>query len=156
MTNQTSSSNALHLRVPAVISSVEMVDDSVSLFLRSNGLLGRAFDIRLVTREAMLNAVTHGAASADEPKSVYIELEREASTLSIRIENPGVGFDHDRTPTIPPPTAEAGRGLATMHHYADDIAHTDNGRVVTLTFHLTDADRRDTGEPAELPNVYTA
>lgn len=98
--------------------------------------------IMLALSEAVNNAIIHGN-NEDPDKNVYINVilddDPENRTLKISVRDEGEGFN----PTeIPDPIKdenllnEGGRGIYLMEQYADDITFSDEGRKVTITFHL--------------------
>ncbi len=68
---------------------------------------------------------------------VYITLDQIASTICIRVEDDGEGFDHERwLKFVGADTKlnmdEHGRGLAMLYHLADTLTFFDGGRSVQI------------------------
>jgi serine/threonine-protein kinase RsbW len=80
----------------------------------------------------------HGNQGQEE-KYVNILLTKEQSTIILRVQDEGAGFDYK---SIPDPTSPEniektnGRGVFLMHKLSDHIEFLENGRIVQLTFTL--------------------
>ncbi|MBV9407321.1 MAG: anti-sigma regulatory factor [Candidatus Eremiobacteraeota bacterium] len=108
--------------------------------------------------EALANAVEH--AHANEPIEVtcrFVDDERLVATVV----DHGIGFEtRQRTPKLPNPLAERGRGLPLMRSFSDTFAVRSTpgkGTAVTLARFVG---RRDSGEgrtrarPGRSPNAH--
>lgn len=90
----------------------------------------------LAVVEGVNNAIVHGNKMVSE-KKVTISYEVESNRISFRIRDEGEGFDHTLLPD--PTTPENierthGRGVFLMKHLADELAFSDKGNEVKLTF----------------------
>lgn len=90
----------------------------------------------LAVVEGVNNAIVHGNKMVSE-KKVTISYEVESSRISFTIRDEGEGFDHTLLPD--PTTPENierthGRGVFLMKHLADELAFSDKGNEVKLTF----------------------
>jgi len=127
----------------------------------------RSGGLRLAAHEALVNALMYGclkmaphvrenakgwldytaatvAALADPQRGglpVLVTLEALPSAWTVRVEDPGPGFEPPSAligggPTVPPPGAvtSRGRGLVLMRAVCDRVEWSDGGRVVLLTF----------------------
>ena len=80
--------------------------------------------IRLATREGMVNAITHGN-QFDVVKKVHFQLwEGEHGSLVVEIKDEGAGFEEK---SVPDPLADAnleypsGRGLLIMRAFMEEV-----------------------------------
>lgn len=90
----------------------------------------------LAVVESVNNAIVHGNKMVSE-KKVTISYEVESNRISFTIRDEGEGFDHTLLPD--PTTPENierthGRGVFLMKHLADELAFSDKGNEVKLTF----------------------
>jgi len=90
----------------------------------------------LAVVEGVNNAIVHGNKMVSE-KKVTISYEVESNRISFTIRDEGQGFDHTLLPD--PTTPENierthGRGVFLMKHLADELAFSDKGNEVKLTF----------------------
>jgi serine/threonine-protein kinase RsbW len=79
--------------------------------------------ILMALREALANAIKHGNAQ-DSSKRVHLEMEVTDSTLRIRIQDEGRGFDPDRVvdPLAPENRLKtSGRGIFYMKTFMDEV-----------------------------------
>lgn len=116
---------------------VELVDPAVVEIRRSleeRGQPGLLFDMELLAREALLNALNNGAPHSSSGE-VRAELNFAPGQVSLRVEDDGPGFDWrdslDRPG--PEPFCESGRGLFIMKNYADAVEFNPRGNSVLLT-----------------------
>lgn len=90
----------------------------------------------LAVVEGVNNAIVHGNKLVSE-KKVTISYEVESNRISFTIRDEGQGFDHTLLPD--PTTPENierthGRGVFLMKHLTDELAFSDKGNEVKLTF----------------------
>lgn len=90
----------------------------------------------LAVVEGVNNAIVHGNKMVSE-KKVTISYEVESNRISFTICDEGQGFDHTLLPD--PTTPENierthGRGVFLMKHLTDELAFSDKGNEVKLTF----------------------
>lgn len=90
----------------------------------------------LAVVEGVNNAIVHGNKMVSE-KKVKISYEVESNRISFTIRDEGQGFDHTLLPD--PTTPENierthGRGVFLMKHLTDELAFSDKGNEVKLTF----------------------
>lgn len=90
----------------------------------------------LAVVEGVNNAIVHGNKMVSE-KKVTISYEVESNRISFTIRDEGQGFDHTLLPD--PTTPENierthGRGVFLMKHLTDELAFSDKGNEVKLTF----------------------
>jgi len=132
----------LQLAISATLPEIDLVCDEVKRFLREHGLSQAVFEIILLTREALLNAVVHGSKE-DPAKRVDFGLRLENGGLVIRVEDQGPGFNAgavDFSP--PPPDHNHGRGLFIMKEYSSDLHFNEKGNALTLRKSFTPGERQ--------------
>jgi anti-anti-sigma factor len=117
---------------PASLEQVEHFIADVHGYLADQGLGALAFDMELLAREALVNAVRHGSAS-DPAKRVHASLARTQDGLLLCVRDEGGGWDwRARQGEAPEPTSEAGRGLFIIRKYADAYSYNEQGNALTI------------------------
>ncbi len=102
-------------------------------FLQAQNAGGSLFDVKLLLREALLNAVLHGSRG-DPLKVVTLEVRTAEARLTLTVADQGPGFDwRSGLSNLAPPEATSGRGLTILTLYADDVRFNGAGNQVTLT-----------------------
>lgn len=109
-------------------SALESVDSAEETVLREAGILGFDEDdlhrIGISVRECMVNAVVHGNRY-NARKKVWLQVQRTAERITIRIEDEGDGFD---PAAVPDPLQgenlfrQSGRGVMMMQAFMDEFA----------------------------------
>ncbi|HWR02541.1 MAG TPA: ATP-binding protein [Humidesulfovibrio sp.] len=118
---------------PASTENVEIFIAGIHGFLAERALGGLAFDIELLAREALVNAVQHGSR-CDASKLVSASLRLEGAALVLTVRDQGAGWDWRNMPiATPDPARESGRGLIIIRKYADSFAYNDSGNALTIT-----------------------
>ena len=123
----------LQVVMSADISYIDHLCDDIAAFLADAGLADLEFDVTLMLREAVCNAVLHGS-DREQDKQVRVIMERGPESLTLRVRDEGPGWDwkrHDWSP--PPPTEEGGRGLFIVRHYSDGVRFNDRGNEISIT-----------------------
>jgi len=120
-------------RLPAARDAVDRLCREVRMGLLAGIPPRERFAVELLLREALMNAVVHGAQ--DQPDAeIDCEVRPVAGGIQIRIQDGGRGFDwraHRRT--VPEPFAERGRGLYILDRYASQVRFSGNGSQVEMT-----------------------
>jgi anti-anti-sigma factor len=115
--------------------SLPLLDRAVAAtvdFLKERQATGSLFDVKLVLREALLNAVLHGSRS-DPRRQVKLEAMVFADRLDLCVTDQGQGFSWRESLADPPsPEATSGRGLTIMALYADAVRFNEVGNQVRL------------------------
>ncbi len=96
-------------------------------------------NILIALTEAVNNAIHHGNRS-DPAKNVGIGYSAQDGQLVFMVQDQGPGFDHDHLPDPTDPEnieKPHGRGVFLMRALADDVAFSDNGATVVMTFDLS-------------------
>jgi len=116
----------------ATTENVEGFIAGIHGFLAERNLCGLSFDMELLAREALVNAVQHGSGS-DPAKNVHAALRFEDGALVLTVRDEGAGWDWRQMPVAPPdPARESGRGLFIIRKYADDFSYNDPGNALTI------------------------
>jgi len=120
------------IRFSASLSLLDRAVATVVEFLKNRQATGRLFDVQLLLREALLNAVLHGSRS-DPLRTVSLEITAQEGWLHLAVEDQGEGFDwRGRMAALPAPTATCGRGLTILALYADGVEFNEAGNRVRL------------------------
>lgn len=124
----------LECSFPASAENVELFIAAVHGFLSENNLGSLTFDMELLAREALVNAVQHGCG-ADPAKFVAATLRLEHGSLVLEVSDPGPGWDWRRGPheCEPDPASTTGRGLFIIRKYSDSFIYNDAGNALTIT-----------------------
>ena len=123
----------------SIIASLDAVESFIADMrehLKACGLDGVCFDLELMAREALGNAVRHGSGD-DSSRSVSVRLAVQPDRVELRVADSGAGFDWRNAPTcLPNPSSETGRGLCILKHYADRVEFNDSGNTVCISKRL--------------------
>ena len=120
-------------------SDMDNIDKASNLtkkFLEDRGLSTLAFDVCLVLREGLSNAVRH-AHQLDPKKMIHYILQIREDELTIEIEDQGVGFDWQKAMKQMAgmehgPLREHGRGFKIMNKYFSEFTYNDKGNKLFL------------------------
>jgi len=123
----------LERRFPADLDEAESYIVDMLTVLRSCGLECVCFDLELMAREMLANAVRHGCKD-DATQSVNARLSVTPGRVELCVSDSGSGFDWRGAPTcLPDPDCETGRGLCILHCYANSVKFNDSGNAVCVT-----------------------
>jgi len=123
---------ALRVSFPASVEQVEQFIAGIHDFLADQNLSVVSFDMELLAREALVNAVQHGCAS-DPTRKVHAALTLERGELLLTVRDEGPGWDWRTMPTAPPdPRSESGRGIFIIRKYSDYFTYNDIGNTLTI------------------------
>ncbi len=104
-----------------VMDFVQVVSDQVG---RDAGLDDDAVHwMGVAIRESVINAIRHGN-QGDSSKRVFVDFDRDAAELRIRVRDQGDGFDPDTLadPLAPENLLKAsGRGIFLIRSFMDDV-----------------------------------
>ncbi len=130
------SSNRISIEFPAELKNIDLVVDEIRTFLPPCGLMEHGFDILLITREALTNAVLHGCRCNARLK-VRCSVRFLKNILTIEVQDQGDGFDWKTalaSELEPDPHKEHGRGLFILKRYSRTVDYNDKGNQVTLSW----------------------
>ena len=122
--------------IPADVKEISPVADGVMAIIRQMGCaVGREFEVETAVREALANAIVHGAKQ-DRHKNVQICVScDEDRGMLIVVRDPGVGFDPARIPS--PVTgkelfATHGRGIYLINQLVDEVRFEKGGTEIHM------------------------
>ena len=119
-------------KLPAHAAAVDQICGELRGSLLPALPTGERFVVELLLREALMNAVTHGAGGR-EAEEVQCEVRPVAGGIQIRVADSGRGFDWRALQRMPGPQAESGRGLHILRRYAHEVRFSGTGNQVELT-----------------------
>ena len=132
MTTEVHSEGGLRGKMPATFAEIDVVCDDMRAWLDLRGLAHEQFSVTLLAREAMVNAVVHGA-SLDLGQTIDVQLDLVGDHLVLSVEDPGPGFGwRDFVAREAAPFEEHGRGMMVFQSYASEIHYNDKGNKITL------------------------
>jgi anti-sigma regulatory factor (Ser/Thr protein kinase) len=91
--------------------------------------LAERFAVELLAREALINAVLHGAGSAEDgAREVWCEVEWIGCGVAVRVHDSGPGFDwRHYLHSEPDVEAESGRGIPILRRYTSALRFNQKG-----------------------------
>jgi serine/threonine-protein kinase RsbW len=124
------------LRIVADIEAISPVVDRIMRWVSDlDYAKGKEFEIETALREALANAILHGA-KADASKKVECSVTGDKDRgIHIVVRDPGNGFDPSR---IASPTAEQnlfsdhGRGIYLINKLMDEVRYERNGAEIHM------------------------
>jgi serine/threonine-protein kinase RsbW len=123
---------AWQVRMGASLTNIDLADEGITKFLDSTRCPVDRFAMRILLREALLNAVTHGS-NQDPAREVRVNLAIDEGGASLTVEDTGSGFDwSSRESTFDALGADGGRGLSLMRIYSSEMSFNDRGNRVKL------------------------
>ena len=137
------------LEVCATYDGIDRVDRAITEYFSERGPDLDLFIVRLLIREAVLNAVMHGCANdASQRVKVYFEIGQEQ--VDFTVEDPGPGFDWKKHETEGEDDLKVGRrGVDLMFQCAERVEFNDTGNRVTFSCAIaTDREREPEQEQA--------
>lgn len=125
--------DVLETSLPASLEAAEIFITTLREFLSKHRLEAFAFDLELLAREALVNAVRHGC-QGDPLRSINVQLTVLKDRVRLCVSDDGPGFNWRNAPSVLPSlTSETGRGLCIMNTYADAVEFNDSGNRVCVT-----------------------
>ncbi len=154
-------SNQLVIDFSSTMKNIDRAVETTKIFLKDIGYESLTFDVSLVLREGLTNAVKHGNR-LDADKAVKYSIQLFNDRLIVEIEDEGDGFDykamrdelldvflsesdlqqiddHEEGAEWRPdqkistrPKSEHGRGIIILEEYFDDYIYSDKGNKLVL------------------------
>jgi len=122
----------------SVLQNIDRAADELRIFLIGIGKKKQSFHPLLVTREALINAITHGNR-CDENKTVQLNVLYQPEQLEIDVTDDGDGFSWKQTMISEhDDTIDHGRGIQIMQLYSHDIQYNAKGNQVKLTIQFSE------------------
>ncbi len=117
---------------PATLQDIDTICLKMHECLIDAGIRGVLFEVELLVREALINAVVHGSR-LDSHKNVELNLLSDEKELVIEVHDQGPGFDwKSRMNTEVKLSDESGRGLMILRNYSSDFKYNTEGNRLTL------------------------
>jgi anti-sigma regulatory factor (Ser/Thr protein kinase) len=127
------SAKNLNMCFSSVLQNIDRAADELRIFLIGIGKKSQSFHPLLVTREALINAITHGN-HCDKLRNVHLDVVYQSEQLEIDVTDEGDGFQWEKTMHKKhDDTIDHGRGLQIMKLYSHDIQYNAKGNQVKLT-----------------------
>ncbi len=131
----------LCLSIPSTLSAIEPVCAEIRQLLGSRHLEGMRFQVELLARECLNNAILHGNRGQASLR-VRFHMRVGRKRISLRIADQGKGFNwRARKPSWPTASTANGRGLMMASAYAERIAFNRRGNQITLWLSTTGEER---------------
>lgn len=131
--NQHESTDQYHTwqwQMAATLDDIDRADEALSRFLETDAVGVDVFAVRIVLREALLNAVIHGSAK-DPRKRIDVLLCMNPHKMTLTVTDQGNGFCRsDALPSLEI-TGDGGRGIPLMQIYASQVVYNEAGNQVT-------------------------
>lgn len=134
--------NRLQLSIPSRLSAIERVCGLVRGLLEQQHLERLRFEVEIVVRECLNNAVIHGNGGHPE-RRVSFAMRVGRRRICLQVADPGPGFDWRRACRRPWPgaTQPTGRGLLLISTHARHVRFNSTGNRVTLWIDITREER---------------
>jgi serine/threonine-protein kinase RsbW len=125
--------NQLRASIPSRLCAVERLCEEIRGLLHRQHLERLQFEVEMVARECLNNAVTHGNGGL-RARRVNFEMRVGRSRICLRITDEGRGFDWRgiRRRSWPGATRPTGRGLVLLRTYARRMRFNREGNQITL------------------------
>ncbi len=126
----------LKLHFSATLKNIDQADKETRKYLSLIGKDEYVFEILLMMREALHNAVERGCAQ-DRRKNVRYTLGLENDNLIMEVEDEGDGFDwRTHMKKAPEPGSDHSRGLTIMKRWSEELRYNEKGNVLILTINF--------------------
>ncbi|MFP4427864.1 MAG: ATP-binding protein [Desulfovermiculus sp.] len=124
-------SKGLRFDMSPMLANIDQVCQRTEAFLSALDIENERFDILLVLRELLNNAVIHGSRLHRE-KRIRVVVICAGKELNIEIKDQGQGFDWRRRIEQPFPNLSAcsGRGVFIAKYFSDFCTYNDMGNKV--------------------------
>ncbi len=120
--------------------AVDRVVEAVEALLAPQACRRVSFGFQLALREALVNAVRHGCKRGGGSR-VEVEVTVGPGKWEARVADNGPGFDwRPHLEKVPVPTASAGRGLAMIRLYGDEVEFNGCGNEIRIVCRPKPAD----------------
>ncbi|NOS91591.1 MAG: ATP-binding protein [Cyclobacteriaceae bacterium] len=129
----------ISIEIPSLTENIRMIesfiDNAKEKYHLNDDIYG---NIMIAVTEAVNNAIKHGNQN-NSAKNVALSLSFDENLIKFKVEDEGNGFEYEN---LPDPTAPenlekpGGRGIFLMKHLADEVAFSDKGKVVELSFYM--------------------
>ncbi len=111
---------------------IDRAGDETERFLAEEAPGVTRFNVLLIMREALTNAVLYGSRHEEHSRIRY-SLRSEAGRLSMEVEDDGDGFDwKSRSRELPGIESESGRGMSIMNAFSSGFTYNDRGNCLSV------------------------
>jgi serine/threonine-protein kinase RsbW len=124
--------NAIRITMSPSFENIDRVDAACAEELERRQLPVNAFAVRILLREAVLNAVTHGCGEGPDGR-VMTALVFGDKDVNLVVEDNGPGFIWDNRDAGFDVMGDGGRGLPLMQIYASEMKFNEAGNRVELS-----------------------
>lgn len=126
---------SLKRQMPSRLAAVDQVCGEIREFLRQHGLGTLSFNVELVARECLNNAILHGNHS-DERKQAEVNLTLGRKWIRLQVADEGAGFNWRRLKRqgMPEDDATHGRGLPISQLYSGRVKFNRRGNQIAVWF----------------------
>jgi anti-sigma regulatory factor (Ser/Thr protein kinase) len=119
-------------RFPATLENIDIVWGHINRLLDELDLTWLSFDLGLLIREALANAIKHGS-ERDARKEIKFQFTVREDEIVMEVEDSGDGFDWRKARLQEASSdSQSGRGLIIFDSYATHIEYNDKGNILTL------------------------
>ena len=129
----------IQIQIPSIGENIRIVesfiDNAKEKYSLDDDIYG---NIMIAVTESVNNAIMHGNKNLSD-KNVTLKLQLEDNAISFIVTDEGSGFDYNNLadPTAPENLDKpGGRGIFLMKNLCDEVAFTNEGREVKLSFYL--------------------
>ena len=123
--------DALQMAMPAITALIDDADRRIASFLEGHRAEVNVFEMRILVREALLNAVIHGSGK-DPSRTVAIDVTVSDDAITLTVEDEGPGFTPPVEPVAYDILGDGGRGLPLLQIYSDELQWNDRGNRVSV------------------------
>jgi serine/threonine-protein kinase RsbW len=122
--------------LPADVKTISPIVDSVMGMVEELGCAaGKEFEVETALREALANAIIHGAGKDPSKEVQFLVACDQARGMLIVVRDPGQGFDPD---SLPSPVvgqeiyATHGRGIYLINQLMDEVRYARGGTEIIM------------------------
>lgn len=126
--------NGFHVVFSDSLSLIDNICKDTEKFMKIHAIAKtRILDIELGVREALSNAIRHGAAKTNNTMIQYRLRYDQKQFIIVTVTDPGPGFDWNTAmKRVLPCLTESGRGIFIMQNCFDTIKFNERGNEITL------------------------
>ncbi len=130
------SADCFEIVFSAELANVDKAHAATEEFITAVGIKDKAFDILLVMRELLNNAVIHGCKNLRDKKVRY-SLEQFHDLIAMAVEDEGEGFDWKAAMEKELELeSDHGRGMPIIKIYCSDFSFNKKGNSLIVKFNL--------------------
>ncbi len=124
--------NGFDCELSSELCSIDEIVCQMEFFLIKKSLQLIVFDIVLLVREALLNAIIHGN-QYDREKKVVMKFRINEGCIRINITDQGNGFKLKQQCNVHDDIlSNSGRGVAIMQTYSDSLTYNTKEKTLTI------------------------